>query len=218
MPFRNLPGVKKCSFQKGDYLITAGEKIDWVYYLVEGTVYRERTTATGYESILNSKTGNNVMSSLLGILIFYKREHADVSADDFIAKTDCVCYRIPKDVCMFYLREHPDLMEELVRCALDEYNKMMDLFQAKREGCVSGNLCKFLMEHSVNTEKGRLVPKKYTNVEIAKFLSVHKVTVARMIRVLKDEGQIERKPEGLYITNPEELQMYAEQKRSLDYK
>ena len=208
----------KCNFKKGDYLITAGEQIGWAYYLVEGTVYRERTTATGYESILNSKTGSHVVQSLIGILIFYKREQTDISADDFIAKTDCVCYKIPKETCMKYIREHPDLMEELLRCALDEYNKVMDLFEAKREGNVSGKLCKFLMEHNTKTKHGLLVPKKYTNVEIAKFLSVHKVTVARILRVLKEEGQIERTSEGLLIKYPEELQMYAEQKKILDYK
>ena len=218
MPFRGLSGVTQCRFKRGDVLIHAGEQVEYVYYLLKGTVQREMLTKAGYESILGIKAGEGVVSSLVGILVFYRPKEPGVSRYNFIASTNCVCYRIPKDVCMQYLRRRPDLLESLVYTAMEEYNYLMDLFQAKREGGVAASLCAFLLEHSHDTEEGRIVAKKYSNVEISKFLSVHKVTVARVLRVLKEQGCVTRTPKGLLLQNVALLTEYAQQEKPLDYK
>lgn len=218
MPFRDLPGVTLCRFKRGDYLIRAGEQVEYVYYLLKGTVYRESVTDAGRERILSSKASGDIVQSLVGILILYRRPDTGVSSNDFIAHTNCACYRIPKDVCMEYLRRRPALLEDVVRTAMDEYMRLMALFQVKEEGHVAGQLCNLLLERGRETEQGVLVSKKFTNVEMAKFLSVHKVTVARILRVLKEEGSVARTTEGLLLKNPEKLQQYAENKLELKYK
>ena len=63
-----------------------------------------------------------------------------------------------------------------------------------------------------------MVSKKFTNVEMSKFLSVHKVTVARILRALKDEETVVRVPEGLILQKPEKLRQYAENSVELKYK
>ena len=218
MPFRDLPGVTKCHFKPGDCLIAAGERVDYIYYLQKGVVYRELLTDKGYESILSRKVGDSTVSSLIGILPWYRRHDVGISTNDFVAKTNCVCYRIPKDVCIEYLQQHHELLEELVRIAMEEYMRLMDLFQAKREGDVSSRLCRFLLKSSRDTEQGKILPKKYTNVEIAKFLSVHKVTVARILRALKEENCVVRTAEGLLLSDEAELEAYACQQKILEYK
>jgi len=217
MPFRDLPGVTQCRFKRGDYLIRAGEPMEYVYYLLRGTVYRESVTDSGHEHILSRKTGGNIVQSLVGVLNLYRRVNEGVSRNDFIAHTNCTCYRIPKEVCLAYLRQHPQLLEELVRTAMDEYVRLQALFQAKEEGCVAGKLCALLLERSHETEQGLLVSKKITNVEMAKFLAVHKVTVARILRVLKEEQTVSRTPEGLLLHDPERLRQYAENQLVLKY-
>jgi len=218
MPFRDLPGVTQCRFKRGDYLIRDGESVDYLYYLLRGTVYREAVTDAGRERILSSKASGNIVESLVGILILYRRPEEGISHNDFIAHTNCNCYRIPKDVCINYLRRHPELLEDVVRTAMDEYIRLMTLFQAKEDGCVAGKLCALLLERGRQTEQGLLVSKKVTNVEISKFLSVHKVTVARILRALKEEGAVERTADGLLLTNIEKLQRYAEHQIELKYK
>ena len=217
MPFRDLPGVIQCRFKRGDYLIRSGERVEYIYYLLQGTVYRESVTATGTETILSSKISGNIVQSLVGILILYRRPYEGISNNDFIAHTNCVCYRIPVDVCMEYLRRHPALLEDVVRVSMDEYMHLMALFQAKRDGCVAGRLCSLLLERARETEQGLLVSKKFTNVEMSKFLSVHKVTVARILHVLKEEEVVIRTPKGLILNNPEKLQQYAENQLELKY-
>lgn len=218
MPFRDLPGVTLCRFKRGDYLIRAGEQVEYVYYLLKGTVYRESVTDAGRERILSRKASGDIVQSLVGILILYRRPDTGVSSNDFIAHTNCACYRIPKDVCMEYLRRHPVLLEDVVRTATDEYMRLMMLFQAKDEGHVAGRLCSLLLERGRETEQGLLVSKKFTNVEMSKFLSVHKVTVARILRALKDEETVVRVPEGLILQKPEKLRQYAENSVELKYK
>lgn len=218
MPFRDLPGVTQCRFKRGEVLIAAGEPAEYVYYLQSGVVYRELLTDAGHESIMSLKTSNSVAASLVGILTLYRRRNPGISNYDFIAHTNCVCYRIPKDVCMEYLRNHSELLEEVLYIALDEYTRLMDLTLMKWESSVSVQLCKFLLEYSRDSEAGRVLSKKYSNIEISKFLSMHKVTVARVLRALKEQGCVERTNQGLLLKNVPLLTAFAQGDKVLEYK
>lgn len=218
MPFRDLPGVTLCHFEPGDHIISIGMPVDCVYYLVEGTVYRELVTEAGNESISSWEVSENITNSLIGVLALYNKNNAGIYGRDFVAKTKCICYRIPKDVCKAYLREHPELLEEVLENAMDGYEKLMHWALARGDGNMSAQLCQFLLENSVETEQGRVLPKKFTNVEIAKFLLIHKVTVARIIRRLKEEGCVERMEKGLLLKDRSLLRAYAEAQKILDYK
>lgn len=218
MPFRNLPGVTTCRFKRGEYLIRAGEEIEYVYYLQKGTVYRENVSIAGKASILASKADGNLVRSLVGILVLYRRSDSGVSHNDFIAHTNCLCYKIPKEICIQFFRDNPELLEELVRVSMDAYSELSELFHVKEDGQVAGRLCRLLLERARETEHGLAVSRKVTNVEIAKFLIVHKVTVARILRALKDEESIFRTEYGLLLKDPQKLQQYAKNELELKYK
>ena len=96
MPFRELPGATPCRFRKGERIIKAGDPVEYVYYLVKGSVNREMVTNKGYESIFSCKRTADLADSLIGILTLYNKTYNSISRYDFIARTDCQCYRIPK--------------------------------------------------------------------------------------------------------------------------
>ena len=217
MPFRDLPGATQCRFRKGERIMRAGEKIDYLYYLTKGAVYREVVTDKGYESILSKKSGSNAVQSLVGILAVYNRSNHGMSNSDFFAYTDCITYRIPVAVCKDYLRQHPDLLEEVIECSMYEYTNLLKLFQSRREGSATMRLCSLLLERARETEDGLAVSRKCTNVEISKLLSIHKVTVSRMLRALKEDGCVERSAAGLIILQPEQLRKYADGESVLEY-
>ncbi len=218
MPFREIPGATLCRFRKGERIIRAGEQLDYIYYLTKGTVYREVVTDKGYESILSRKSGvNDVVQCLVGILAVYNRRNGNTSSSDFFAYTDCTTYRIPVEVCKEYLRQHPALLEAVVYYAMDEYTRVLRLFQSRRDGSASARLCELLLERARETEEGLIVSRKCTNVEISKLLSVHKVTVSRMLRALKDNGCVERSATGLRLLRPDQLKQYAENELVLEY-
>ena len=218
MPFRDLPGVTTCRFKRGERLIYSGEEIQHVYYLIKGTVYREVISTSGKNSILSSKAGGDIVRSIVGVLTLYRRSDEGVSHNDFIAHTNCLCYKIPKETCKRYFRQQPELLEELVRVAMDAYLELETLFYIKEEGHVAARLCHLLLERAYEMESGLVVSRKVTNVEMAKFLSVHKVTVARILRVLKEEKCVSRTAQGLLLTNPEQLQLYANNELELKYR
>ena len=151
-------------------------------------------------------------------MVVYNRNRDNISTSDFYAYTNCVTYRIPVDACKEYLHEHPELLEEVVYCAMDEYTRILELFQSRREGSGTSRLCELLLERAKQTENGLLLPPNCTNVEISKLLSIHKVTVSRMLRALKEEGVIERTSSGIIILKAEQLKLYAENKAVLEYK
>ena len=218
MPFRDLPGVTKCRFKKGETILKAGEPVEYVYYLTKGTVYREMITAKGYESILSCKKASDVADALVGVLTLYNMTHNAISRYSFIAHTDCTCYQIPRDVCKTYLREHPDLLERVLSHAMREYTQLMNLFMSQREGSGAARLCALLLERAKQNAEGTLVvPKKCTNVELSKLLSIHKVTVSRMIRALREEGVVERVEVGMIVLQPERLKQYADNEDTLIY-
>ena len=94
----------------------------------------------------------------------------------------------------------------------------MDLTLMKWESSVSVQLCKFLLEYSRDSEAGRVLSKKYSNIEISKFLSMHKVTVARVLRALKEQGCVERTNQGLLLKNVPLLTAFAQGDKVLEYK
>ena len=110
------------------------------------------------------------------------------------------------------------MLEEVLHASLDEYTRMLSLFQVRREGAAAAKLCALILERAKKNEDDRLIlPRKCTNVELSKLLSVHKVTVSRMIRALREEGVVERVTEGLVLLQPERLKRYAENKEVLIY-
>ncbi len=217
MPFRDLPGVSVCRFQKGDFLIRSGDPVEYVYYLISGSVHREWLSASGRVRIMNSKVIGNVAESIVGIILLFE-ENDNVCMYDFIASEDCECYRIPAETCVQYMRQSTERMEEVVRASTSEYAKLIALFQAKDERCSASRLCSMLLEWSQPTEYGLVVPKTWSNIKIAKFLSVHTVTVARILGVLKTEGIVERTSHGLWLKNETVLQQYAENEVQLKYR
>lgn len=217
--FRNLPGAELCYFQPGEYLLECGAPLRYVYYLQSGLVYREVVTASGNENFLNRRIDDDDADSIVGLLAMYSVLQDDVMHSGFVAQTECVCWRIPVEEAKRYMRAHPELLERALELAMQEFLQLSNRFMARREKNAAAHLCNVLLNYSRKAEDGRvLLSKKFTNVEISKFVSVHKVTVANMIRALKEQDCVERTPEGLWLKNIPLLKEYATGQRTLDYK
>lgn len=216
MPFRHLAGAERCYFQPEEHLISAGDSLEYVYYLTSGVVYRIGITENGEECILGRKIGGEGASSLVGIMEAFSKQPTE-SLHDFIAHTDCVCYKIPIDVCLAYLHEQPDMLEALLRELSSDYGRLYRKYWVRKEKNAPAELCAFLLENSHDSSEGRLLSRQYTNVEIARFLSLHRVTVTNMICALKAQGCVERTPRGLLLTDLSMLMAYRDGKKILSY-
>jgi CRP-like cAMP-binding protein len=220
MAFPMLPGVEPCFFKKGQILIHSGQTVENVYYLKKGTVHREIVTPSGTESILSCKEGGGLTDSIVGILILYKEpgNARPVSGYTFVAMTDCYCQKIPAAVCKQYLQDHTDLLEQVVATAIHEVSYLMSLYLAKSERPAPSVLCTAILAHAEARPEGLYLPKTYSNIELSKLSNIHKVTISRILKALKEEGVIEKNSRGMHILDQDRMHRYAENQCQLDYR
>ena len=60
MELLKMPGVVLCEFKKNDLTIQQAEKIEYIYYLASGRVYRTTITDKGDEIIYGVREPKNV--------------------------------------------------------------------------------------------------------------------------------------------------------------
>ena len=78
-------------------------------------------------------------------------------------------------------------------------------------------VCEFLLLHYEVIDGKRLVAKKYTNVEIGKYVGVHSVTVSRVINCLWRNGVVARQAQGLEIMDVEGIRAYLRGEKKIKY-
>ena len=210
-----MPGVTYCEFKKGSTIIGQGEKIEHVYYLTGGICYRVKITEKGDEIIFGIKEPNKFIYSLLGVLVVLGDGFTE---SYFVAKTKVYCYKIPKEVLLHYLADKPDILMELLKMAMTDYRRLSLAFQARQKGKIGNLLCILLLDNAKDIN-GRLWANEIYNnsAEVSRFLGVHKVTVAKIIKSLKEDGIINKCKEGIEITDQEGLMKYANFEYDLKY-
>lgn len=215
MDLLKMPGVTYCEFDKNAEIIRQGELIDSVYYLASGTCYRKAITEKGDEIIYGVKeSNNNFVYSLLGVLILYSD---GMSVHSFCARSKCCCYKVPRQVFFEYVQDKPEILTQLLIMAMKELRTLAGSFQARQGGKVANQLCDMLLKSARLDPEKRLICKRYSNLELSQFLGAHKVTVARILRVLRDERIIERNKEGITILDARRLESYARSEISINY-
>lgn len=214
MDLLKMPEVVYCEFNKDDYIIYQGEKLEFLYYLVSGSCYRLTVTENGCETIYGVKEPSKGVQSLLGVLTVYSD---GISSNNFIAGTECSCYRIPKETFFKYVSDKPDILNELLRLAMWELRKVAGSYKCRQEGKTANRLCRLLLENTQDKRGDLIVSKKYNNVRMSQFLGVHEVTISRILRALIKEGLIKRKKDGLHILNEEKIKIYANSEEDVKY-
>ncbi|EGW39110.1 Crp/Fnr family transcriptional regulator [Desulfosporosinus sp. OT] len=214
MELFKMNGVEQCEFKKGSYIIRQGENVDYLYYLTSGTCYRTLITEKGDEIIYGIKESNNSIRSIMGVLSLFSN---GISAYHFIAKSKCCCLKIPKDTFLKYVQDDANILRQLLQMATGNIRELVDSLQARNEGKVGNRLCKFLLNKSQDDHGVLLVNKYYSNATISRFLGIHKVTVAKILRALKNEGILKKEKDGIIILNENKLTSYANDEKIIDY-
>ena len=206
-----VPGMVFCPIKKGEKIIEQGETVEHIYYLTKGTCYRVVLNDKGDEIIYGVKQTDTLAQSLVGVMSIYG---GGVSANSFVAQTDCEGYYIPKEEFLAYAKHNPELLDELLHMAAREHYDLYLNFQSRQEGRIANRLCQMLLDQSQRTEEGEwLIDRSLMNVRLGQFLGIHTVTVAKIMKQLKAEGIIRRTAQGTLITDRAGLEAYAQGKR-----
>lgn len=216
MPFRNLPGAKLTQYKKGEVLLASGQRLTHLFYLVEGIVGREIITENGNETIVTIKTTETPVDALVGLILLYR--DSDISNSTFVAKTDCTCYLIPRESYVQVANQNPELLLSTIRLMTRETKRLTELYTSKREGDAASRLCALLLSQCQEQGGRYRVPIHWNNLEIAKYLGIHSVTVSRILKILKQNGCLYRSGQGLVLSDPDKIAAYAEHREHLNYR
>jgi len=208
--------VIRCEFKKGDYIIRQGEEVEFLYLLEKGTCHRATISEKGDEIIFGvKKPSDNLIQSLVGVLVLYTN---GISANNFVADSKCSCYRIPKQTFLDYVQNKTDLLNQLIYLAMSEFRELAGSFQARQEGKVANRLCELLLKNAHENQGKFMVSKDYSNLnKISRFLGIHRVTVAKVIKALKEERVISKEENGIVILDEEKLISYAKAEKNIAY-
>ena len=77
----------KICFRAGEHIFKIGEQLQYNYYLLNGICARVFLAPNGEEIVLNYFHSGKMIG------IYSEREQEVV--EEFLAKTDCICYKIP---------------------------------------------------------------------------------------------------------------------------
>ena len=211
MDYSKIPGAHYAHFEKGEYLVKAGDKVKNFILIVSGSCHRLKTTYKGDQIIMTTYIKNSIAC---GFMAYYDL----TAASDIIADSSLYCWIIPRKAFIEEMEHNPKLMKALLEQTMQDYFDLSLRFRFKQEGHTPNILCHFLASKAhKNIEGELLVDKIYTNVNIAAQLGVHKVTATRIINILQKEGIVERTKKGLLIKDLSRLNEYAIMDKQLKY-
>jgi CRP-like cAMP-binding protein len=179
---------------KGTVVLDMETTIDGVYYVQEGTIETMLDTHTGPEKVLYRVGKGCVFGE---VCCFAQGVNQEVFVK---ARTDCVLYFFKRETIEGTIAtEHPQLLIELIRIlghivrmygVLLQDSLSLDFFQ---------RVCRFLVYlarfKGVDPEEKQVhvvVESGVTQGDMARFLGVHRVTVTKAVKKLKDQGIIRR--------------------------
>ena len=209
MALREIPGAKYLKFKKGDIIINEGEEVTDLYYLVSGKVERISINENGEKNIIEIKADKNGIASMLGVsYAYHENNHSQ-----FVFKTcsECECYKVAVNEYKKWVHDKPDVLEEIIMFFVKESAKSRRFFNARIKGDTSKELCTFLIKNAVKTKDGYIVPSNCCLKDFAAVIGVHKGTLSRIMKKLKEENIVERCQEGIKIVDYEKLKIYSEE-------
>ncbi len=214
--FKYLRDFPIVTFEKGEMIYHCNDKIDYVYYLIEGSCMRMSNTPNGEEIFMDERTSDDSVSAFLGSLAAITQNR--LMTYSLVTTTKCRCYKIQHAEFIDFLHQYPSIMFELLQMAVSQYEYLAANFFAKQKGQAAPRIASFIIDKAEEMHEGLLLHRHYTNTDIARFLAMHRITVNKVIIALEDEGCLRRIPEGILIIDLALLQTYAHGERKLHYK
>lgn len=179
---------------KGTVILGLGTVVDGIFYVKEGTVETLLDTHAGPEKVLYRVGRGCVFGE---VCCFTPGAIQEVFVK---ARTDCTIYFFNRELVEGALaREHPELLLELVRILGHIVRMYGVLIQDSLNLDFFARVCRFLV-YLVRLKgaepEGRqvqvLVESGVTQGDMARLLGVHRVTVGKAVKRLKDEGIIQQ--------------------------
>lgn len=211
-----LRGVARYVYEKGDYLVYQGEKIDYVYYLVSGTCIGAVETEEGNEFLQDEIVSGKGICSVAALGMVFGNQN--YSTNGILALTRVECYRIETDVILEYLMKHPEELMAFLSNLMNKYAEVVKRYNSRCQIKTMDRLCQFILSHSEDHDGYLILGKRYSNQDLAKYMGVHPVTLSRMLTALKEKGYISKTQAGWKVLNLDGLVACAQGLERVQYR
>ncbi len=186
-------GTRK-SIPKGTVVLGVNRSVDGVYFIAEGIVETVLHTVSGPEKLLYRLGKGCIFGE---VCCFAPGENREAMVK---ARTDCTVYFFKRETIEGVIaREHPHLLIEMIRI-LGHIVRMYGILLQDSLGLdFFVRVCRFLVylvqfraAEGAGTQGRVIIQSDMTQSEMARLLGVHRVTVTKAVKRLKDLGVIRR--------------------------
>ncbi|NDL68248.1 Crp/Fnr family transcriptional regulator [Anaerotalea alkaliphila] len=179
--------IQRRSAKKGEPLLHAGDIVDRLFIVNQGSLKASIFQEDGKEQILYIiQSGESI-----GELSLLKKEKATY---DLVALEDAELCTIPKNSFDLFLRENPDVVFSILEAAHEKIASLEKMVQAIASTDADIRL-KFLIQQlmrrsGVETPEGILLQLRLTREDMANFVGVTRETISRKLSQLSREGKL----------------------------
>lgn len=194
-----------------------------IYYLIEGVSALTCLTPSGEESsYIFFKQG--MLLNFLPILIHTTGLEIDITRRRFskinhtiYTKTRCRFICIPGEVFLDYLEKNPALYMILVRSLTENMVNLLALSTEIVSKSASARVCQVILDIMSDDEEP-VIPRFLTYTEIAFYLSMHEITVAKIFKALRRDNIIKKSGRSSVVVDVDTLTQIADGAIDLHYK
>jgi len=189
-------------FKENDIIFHVDKPTKYNYYLISGICAQIYPTSDGNELVLSYYH----RGKMLGINL---HRFGNANPLKFIARTDCICYKIPRKAVDQKVREDSILCYNLFQESVTEQEQRTDIHIARVLGGGISVLCLALKLLALpHKESTFIVSPVFTNVELSKFCGIHAVSISRLLTKLSQENVLSKTSEGIIIHDMNLLTKY----------
>ncbi|MCJ7435754.1 MAG: Crp/Fnr family transcriptional regulator [Anaerolineales bacterium] len=186
-------GVRR-TFPKGSEIVDLVTPVNGVYFVKEGSVDVPLYTVHGPEKVL-FYVGPGCIFGEISCFVGGGDEEASVRA-----RTDCVLYFFSRDLIEGVIaNQHPHLLIELIRASAYKIRMFSVLLHDSLNSNHFMRVCKMLVYlirfKEVEIAEGQrqvIIQPEMTQLDMARLMGIHRVTVTKAISRLKTMGIINR--------------------------
>lgn len=146
-------------------------------------------------------------------------QHRDLAKNALIiiAKTNCIVYRLDSEVLCNLMKTDLLFTNLLFEVLSENYQNIFLRYLQMEEESVPIRVCMFLMDYAIEKQGQYILPKFFTQSEIAEYLNIHTVTLSRVMSSLKQLHCVCKQDHHLYIIQPSMIKAIIHKEIELTY-
>lgn len=200
--FKVLEGINYqiLSYKKNEYVAFRGDLIKGLYVNIEGNLVAEMSKENGNIKKIEELRNGTIIASAF---IFGKNNKFPV---DLIAQTDVKILFVEKEELIKLLLSNSEILVNLLD---DISNKAQFLSKNLWESVSNKTISEKLSKYILKNEREGVVILDKTIKELAEYFNVSRPSLSRSMKLLVDQGVIERVEKGRYrVIDREKLKKF----------